>query len=67
MIYTYDLGDSWEHGIVLEKQLPRNPTLPILTARMANSPVRPKTAAVSRAFMTFSMPSMTPTMNGMRN
>lgn len=22
MIYEYDLGDSWEHGIVLEKQLP---------------------------------------------
>src|SRR5215470_20144024 len=21
-IYTYDMGDSWEHGIVLEKRLP---------------------------------------------
>lgn len=25
MIYEYDLGDSWEHGIVLEKQLPGDP------------------------------------------
>jgi len=24
-IYTYDLGDSWEHAIVLEKQLPVDP------------------------------------------
>jgi hypothetical protein len=25
LIYTYDLGDSWEHAIVLEKQLPVDP------------------------------------------
>jgi hypothetical protein len=25
LIYTYDLGDSWEHAIVLEKQLPPDP------------------------------------------
>jgi hypothetical protein len=25
MIYTYDFGDSWEHGIVLEKRLPPDP------------------------------------------
>ncbi len=24
-IYTYDMGDSWEHGIVLEKLLPADP------------------------------------------
>ncbi len=24
-IYTYDLGDSWKHAIVLEKQLPVDP------------------------------------------
>jgi len=24
-IYPYDLGDSWEHGIVLEKRLPADP------------------------------------------
>ena len=24
-VYTYDLGDSWEHAIVLEKQLPVDP------------------------------------------
>jgi hypothetical protein len=24
-IYTYDFGDSWEHGIVLEKRLPSDP------------------------------------------
>ena len=24
-IYTYDMGDSWEHGIVLEKCLPIDP------------------------------------------
>ena len=24
-IYTYDLGNSWEHAIVLEKQLPVDP------------------------------------------
>ena len=26
-IYTYDLGDSWEHSIVLQKRLPAAPTL----------------------------------------
>jgi len=25
MIYAYDFGDSWEHAIVLEKQLPADP------------------------------------------
>jgi Plasmid pRiA4b ORF-3-like protein len=32
-IYTYDLGDSWEHSIVLQKCLPAVPTLtyPICT------------------------------------
>jgi hypothetical protein len=25
MIYAYDFGDSWDHGIVLEKQLPVDP------------------------------------------
>ncbi|MFZ1997993.1 MAG: plasmid pRiA4b ORF-3 family protein [Candidatus Sulfotelmatobacter sp.] len=25
VIYTYDFGDSWEHGIVLEKRLPVEP------------------------------------------
>lgn len=25
IIYTYDLGDSWEHGLVLEKRLSRDP------------------------------------------
>ena len=25
LIYTYDLGNSWEHAIVLEKQLPVDP------------------------------------------
>jgi hypothetical protein len=32
-IYTYDLGDSWEHGIVLEKRLPSDPntTYPVCT------------------------------------
>ena len=25
VIYTYDLGDSWEHAIVLEKRLPVDP------------------------------------------
>lgn len=28
MIYEYDLGDSWEHGIVLEKLLPIDPNAP---------------------------------------
>jgi hypothetical protein len=27
LIYTYDLGDSWEHAIVLEKQLPVDPNV----------------------------------------
>lgn len=33
MIYTYDLGDNWEHGVVLEKRLPPEPhtTYPICT------------------------------------
>jgi hypothetical protein len=32
-IYTYDFGDSWEHSIVLEKELPVDPntTYPICT------------------------------------
>jgi hypothetical protein len=25
ILYTYDFGDSWEHGIVLEKRLPADP------------------------------------------
>jgi len=28
IIYTYDLGDSWEHSIVLEKLLPADPSIP---------------------------------------
>lgn len=33
MIYTYDFGDSWEHSIVLEKQVPADPdtTYPLCT------------------------------------
>jgi hypothetical protein len=33
MIYTYDFGDNWEHGILLEKQLVAEPhtTYPICT------------------------------------
>ncbi len=27
VIYMYDFGDSWEHGIVLEKRLPIDPTV----------------------------------------
>jgi Plasmid pRiA4b ORF-3-like protein len=32
-VYTYDLGDSWEHSIVLEKRLPGDPnaTCPVCT------------------------------------
>jgi hypothetical protein len=26
-IYTYDMGDSWEHGVVLEKRLPSDSNL----------------------------------------
>ncbi len=26
-IYTYDFGDTWEHGIVLEKRLPADPNM----------------------------------------
>lgn len=26
-VYTYDMGDSWEHSIVLEKRLPVDPNL----------------------------------------
>jgi len=26
-VYTYDFGDDWEHGIVLEKRLPADPNL----------------------------------------
>jgi hypothetical protein len=26
-VYTYDMGDSWEHAIVLEKRLPVDPNL----------------------------------------
>jgi hypothetical protein len=41
MIYIYDLGDNWEHGIVLEKQLPAEPhtTYPVCTdGRLACPP-----------------------------
>ena len=33
MIYAYDFGDSWEHSVVLEKQLPADPdtTYPVCT------------------------------------
>ncbi len=27
LTYTYDMGDSWEHSVVLEKKLTRDPTL----------------------------------------
>lgn len=27
VIYTYDFGDTWEHGIVLEKRVPVDPTV----------------------------------------
>jgi hypothetical protein len=26
-VYTYDMGDSWEHAIVLEKRLPADPSV----------------------------------------
>jgi Plasmid pRiA4b ORF-3-like protein len=40
VIYTYDLGDSWEHSIVLQKCLPAVPTLtyPICTGGKLASP-----------------------------
>ena len=41
MIYEYDLGDSWEHAIVLEKQLPAdsNATYPMcIDGRLACPP-----------------------------
>ena len=33
LIYTYDMGDSWEHSVVLEKSLPADPnmTYPVCT------------------------------------
>jgi pRiA4b ORF-3-like protein len=32
-IYTYDFGDTWEHGVILEKRLPSDPntTYPVCT------------------------------------
>ena len=52
MIYTYDFGDSWEHSIVLEKQLPADSRHDLSqSASMASSPARPKTAAASPDFM----------------
>jgi Plasmid pRiA4b ORF-3-like protein len=41
MIYTYDFGDGWEHGIVLEKRLSAEPdtTYPVCTdGRLACPP-----------------------------
>ena len=48
LIYTYDLGDSWEHATVLEKQLPVDPIASYQSARMVNSRVRRMTVGHSR-------------------
>jgi hypothetical protein len=65
--YTYDMGDSWEHGIVLEKRLPIDPGRPIRSARAANVPVRLKIAAVSADFTSCWMLSEIPCTNSTRN
>ena len=67
LIYTYDLGDSWEHAIVLEKQLPIDPTQNIPSAGMVNSPVRLKTVGASQDFTISLRPSRTPTTNSTKN
>jgi hypothetical protein len=40
IVYEYDFGDSWEHDIILEKILPRDPTLkyPICLTGKMNCP-----------------------------
>jgi hypothetical protein len=40
MVYEYDFGDSWEHGITLEKILPfgTGETLPVCIAGKMNCP-----------------------------
>jgi len=39
--------DGWEHGIVLEKGLPVDPTWPIRRPRAVQAPVRPEIAVAS--------------------
>src|SRR6266436_1454628 len=42
MVYTYDLGDNWQHSIVLEEVLPTNPAQFYPVCLYAEFPVPPE-------------------------
>ena len=67
LIYTYDLGDSWEHAIVLEKQLPVDPiaSYPVCTDGQLACP--PDDCGAFQDFMISLRPSLTPTTNSTKN
>jgi hypothetical protein len=67
MIYSYDFGDSWEHSIVLAKQLPADPSTTYPVCKDDDLARPPEGCGTSPGFMTVSIPSPTPTMNGRKN
>jgi hypothetical protein len=62
-VYTYDLGDSWEHSIVLEKRLCADPSTTYPDARAASAPVPLRIAGALADFTICWMLSQTPRTN----
>jgi hypothetical protein len=66
-VYTYDFGDSWEHGIVVEKRLPPEPGRGYPACLAGEDTARRKTAAACRGFTTFWRRSATRRTSNMKN